>query len=120
MDKRDKNCQEKTPHRPHIGKFKLGKSPPEFDSRTLLLGKYLEKGLTAPPDSMDHTAAVSSWPMFGNDQYGDCTIAAAGHMIEEWTANTGTVEILPGRFGLTAYNYFSQGNSDAGAKMLSV
>ena len=91
-----------------------------FDNRTLLLGKYLEKGLTPPPDSMDYTSAVSTWPMFGNDQYGDCTIAAAGHMIEEWTANTGTTDILPENSILSAYDHFSKGNPDAGANMLSV
>ncbi len=27
--------------------------------------------------------------MFANDKYGDCTCAAAGHMIQDWTANAG-------------------------------
>jgi hypothetical protein len=27
--------------------------------------------------------------MYGNDVYGDCTCAAAGHMIQNWTANAG-------------------------------
>lgn len=100
--------------------MKLGKHPPKFDKRTLLLGKYLTKGLSPPPPSVDYGKAVSTWPMFGNDRLGDCTIAAAGHMIEEWTANTGVEKTLPESAIETAYNYFSKGNPDAGANMLDV
>jgi hypothetical protein len=89
--------------------FRLGKKPPRVDSRTLQLAKYLrvcatdlvQKGTglpeaTAPshvlapaPASIDWTAKISSWPMMANDTLGDCTCAAAGHMIECWTANLG-------------------------------
>ena len=30
-----------------------------------------------------------------NDKYGDCTCAAAGQMIEEWTSNSGKTVIRP-------------------------
>ena len=34
--------------------------------------------------------------MYYNDQYGDCTCAAAGHMIQNWTANAaGEVTVPP-------------------------
>ncbi len=90
--------------------FHLGKLPPRIDSRTLQLANYLrsrdavtllEQGtalgekpararLLAPaPASVDWTAKVASWPMMANDTLGDCTCAAAGHMIECWTANLG-------------------------------
>lgn len=100
--------------------MKLGKHPPRFDNRTLLLGKYLMKELSPPPPSVDYGKAVSTWPMFGNDKLGDCTIAAAGHMIEDWTANTGVEKTLPESAIVTAYDYFSKGNPDAGANMLDV
>ena len=58
--------------------------------------------------------------MMGNDSYGDCTCAAAGHMIEEWTANTGTEKTLADTQILAAYNHFAKGNADAGANMLDV
>jgi hypothetical protein len=58
--------------------------------------------------------------MMGNDAYGDCTCAAAGHMIEEWTANTGKAEIVPDAEILATYNHFAHGNADAGANMLDV
>lgn len=41
--------------------------------------------LPATPTVVDYVSKVSDWPMYGNDQLGDCTCAAAGHMIEAWT-----------------------------------
>jgi hypothetical protein len=67
--------------------FKLGKKAPIHDSRTLRFGTYLTPELPAPPMSVDRGANVSNWPLYGNDKYNDCTCAAAGHMIEAWTAN---------------------------------
>ena len=100
--------------------YKLGKQRPKLDSRTLQFGAYLTDKLPAPPATIDWSKPVKTWPMMGNDNYGDCTCAAAGHMIEEWTANTGTVEILPDAVILKAYNHFAKGNPDAGANMLDV
>jgi hypothetical protein len=100
--------------------MKLGKEPPKFDSRTLLFAKYLTQGLGAPPASIDYSAPIKTWPMYGNDQYGDCTCAAAGHMIQEWTANTGKELTLPDSAILDVYNYFVHGNPDAGIPMLDV
>lgn len=70
---------------------KLGKLPPRRDPRTLKFAKYLRKGSVLPPApaAVDWTATISSWPMMANDTLGDCTCAAAGHMIECWTANVG-------------------------------
>ena len=100
--------------------YKLGKHRPKLDSRTLQFGAYLTDKLPPPPATIDWGKAVANWPMMGNDKYGDCTCAAAGHMIEEWTANTAKVEILPDSAILQAYNYFAKGNADAGANMLDV
>ena len=101
-------------------RYRLGKHRPKIDSRTLQFGPYLTKALPAPPASVDYTKPVTNWPMMGNDQYGDCTCAAAGHMIEEWTANTSKELILPDAQILKAYDHFSHGNPDAGANMLDV
>jgi len=100
--------------------YKLGKQRPKFDSRTLQFGAYLTKELPPPPPSIDYTKPVTAWPMMANDQFGDCTCAAAGHMIEEWTANTGEEVILTDTQVLKAYDHFSHGNADAGASMLDV
>lgn len=100
--------------------YKLGKQRPKIDSRTLQFGAYLTPSLAPPPPSVDYTKPVTAWPMMGNDNYGDCTCAAAGHMIEQWTANTGKEVILTDPQILKAYNYFAHNNPDAGANMLDV
>ena len=70
---------------PTIGK--LGKLPVRTDVRTLALARYVDTAkLPPPPPQLDLTAHVAAWPMYDNDTIGDCTIAAAGHMIEAWTA----------------------------------
>jgi hypothetical protein len=72
---------------PAVTRLKLGKLPARVDPRTLSLSHYLRREvLPAPPPELDLAAAVSGWPMYGNDRIGDCTTAAAGHMIEAWTA----------------------------------
>jgi len=66
---------------------KLGKLPVRTDVRTLSLARYIDATqLPAPPAELDLTTHVADWPMYANDRIGDCTIAAAGHMIEVWSA----------------------------------
>ena len=75
-------------HNPAV--CKLGRSRVRVDSRTLYLAKYIRPEiLDPPPASVDWTAKVANWPMMLNDSLGDCTCAAAGHMIQAWTANIG-------------------------------
>jgi len=71
------------------GARKLGKLPARVDVRTLRIGRYVDRAeLPVPPPSLDLTDHVTEWPMYANDRVGDCTIAAAGHMIEAWTAES--------------------------------
>jgi hypothetical protein len=66
---------------------RLGKAPVRIDVRTLSLARYVDTAkLPKPPALFDVTKHVSGWPMYANDRLGDCTCAAAGHMIEAWTA----------------------------------
>jgi hypothetical protein len=70
-----------------IAMHMLGKLPVRTDVRTLALARYVDRTkLPAPHEELDETAHVEDWPMYGNDRIGDCTIAAAAHMIEAWTA----------------------------------
>src|SRR4051794_14624870 len=63
----------------------LGKLPHRVDPRTLRLTRYVDRALLpTPPPQLDLAAAVPEWPMYANDRLGDCTTAAAGHMIEAW------------------------------------
>ena len=64
---------------------RLGKHPVRRDSRTLKLVDYITPTLTPPTEAFYHRK-VSGWPMFLNDSLGDCVPAAAGHMIQQWTA----------------------------------
>jgi len=70
-----------------IAARKLGKLAPRVDVRTLAFARYVDPArLPEPPAALDLTHDVAEWPMYANDQIGDCTIAAAAHMIEAWTA----------------------------------
>lgn len=67
---------------------KLGKLAPKLDPRTLKFAKYATAELPAAPDTLDLSTKVATFPMLANDQFGDCTCAAAGHMEEVWTSFT--------------------------------
>ena len=70
-----------------IAALRLGKLPVRTDVRTLLFARYVDRTrLPAPPAQLDLTQHVPEWPMYANDRLGDCTTAAAGHMIEAWSA----------------------------------
>lgn len=75
---------------------KLGKAAPKFDKRTLQLAKYINKStIPTPPIVVDWMAKVTSPGMMGNDRYGDCTCAAAGHLLQQQTVNATGVQITP-------------------------
>ena len=71
----------------------LGKRAPKLDSRTFMLAKYLP--VPAAPTAINWDSKVPSWPMYGNDQLGDCVCAAAGHMVELWTKYAAAAEFVP-------------------------
>ena len=102
--------------------YLLGKHPPVVDSRTLRFGDYLTSALAPPPASINYGDKVTTWPMYYNDQYGDCTCAAAGHMIQNWTANAATEVTPPPTSILSFYEHFvgTPPPADAGCDMLSV
>jgi hypothetical protein len=94
---------------------KLGKKPARHDPRTLQMANYL--GLPPVPVAQDWTTkASSSWGMMLNDQLGDCTCAALGHLIQAWTANAGPKEItVPDAAILKAYEdvgHYQPGHPD--------
>ncbi|HTT45858.1 MAG TPA: hypothetical protein VMH38_07610 [Thermoplasmata archaeon] len=105
---------------------KLGKTAAFHDPRTLQLANYLDpKLLPPPPPSIDWGKKVSRWPMMGNDRIGDCTTAAAGHCIEEWTTDAGRPVIVPDDEIVAAYSAVSgydprTGAHDVGANAIKV
>ena len=102
--------------------LKLGKNPPVVDSRTLMMARYLTAELPPPPDEIDYGAKVPTWPMYLNDRYGDCTCAAAGHMIQAWTANAGKEVTVGDTSVLHFYEHFvgTPPPPDEGCVMLDV
>ena len=108
-------------------KLKLGKQAARHDPRTLLLASYLTPALPTPPATCDLTQKVgSSWGMMDNDQIGDCTCAAAGHLLMEWTANAGKKmftptdkQIVAAYSAITGYNPVT-GANDNGANEIDV
>jgi len=110
-----------TPENARPRKFRLGRKPRREDPRTLELRTYLTE-LPAPPASSTRYTLVASsaWGMDGNDQYGDCTCAAAAHMALEWSANANPPGSQPTLAQILAAYNVVDGGVDQGADMLTV
>ena len=74
----------------------LGKLARREDPRNLKFARYLVTNALPPaPAERDwSSAAAPNFGMMANDTLGDCTCAAAGHLIQAWTANHGA-EVTP-------------------------
>jgi hypothetical protein len=96
--------------------MKLGKQPAVRDPRTLQFANYLKPALLPPPPpQVNWGQKVASWPMMLNNTIGDCTVAAAGHCIEEWTTDVGAAVIVPDSTILAVYSAVSGYNPVTGA-----
>jgi hypothetical protein len=108
-------------------KLKLGKHAPRHDPRTLLFATYATAALPAPPASINlATKMKAPWGMMDNTQVGDCTCAAAGHLMMEWTANSKSKiftpsdkQIIDAYSSITGYNP-KTGANDNGAQEIDV
>jgi hypothetical protein len=105
---------------------KLGKQPARYDPRTFMMATYLApKNLPSAPPTVDYSKQITTWEMMVNDRVGDCTCAAAGHMILEWTTNAenpyvpGDQQILAAYSAITGYDPVT-GANDNGAVVLDV
>lgn len=86
-----------------LARLKLGKTGARNDKRTLTAARYM-KALPPPPTAVDWTAKIGPLGQMINDCLGDCTIAAAGHLIQSWTGNaSGSPTIVPDSAILSAY-----------------
>ena len=98
--------------------FKLGKLPAVYDPRTLRLENYLNVPKLPPlPETSDWFAKTGPFPMGGNDQYGDCVVAGASHMIQTWSANAGREQVFADKTVINAYLKLT-GGADTGLVML--
>jgi hypothetical protein len=64
--------------------YPLGKLP-ATPARPKLTLAALTPSLPAPAAVVDMYSSVTPWPMYGNDQYGDCVEAGLGHSVEQIT-----------------------------------
>lgn len=102
--------------------FKLGRLPNDPTKPRL---KLALKASGTVPAQADWLSKVTDWPMYGNDQLGDCTCAAAGHMIEQWSAYASTQTEITDADVLKAYEVAGGYNpanpsTDQGAVMQDV
>lgn len=103
---------------------KLGKAAPDPKRPRLMLRDYIVKtpALSYPPP-VTNWMKISNWPMMGNDTYGDCVEAAAGHMRQLWdswtaptTASWTTQQVLSIYSQVTGFNP-NDPNSDQGTNI---
>jgi hypothetical protein len=93
--------------------------------RRLMLAKYLPRDLAPPPAAVNWTGKVKKWPMYLNDQLGDCAIAGPYHQIECWTANVhGTPLIADDQYVCNDYaavsGFNGDPNTDNGCNLIDV
>jgi hypothetical protein len=97
---------------------KFGKLPGRIDLRTLQLKKYIRPAELPPlpPEVNWEKAVTGNWGAMRNDDLGDCTCAAAGHLVMTWTANaSGAVKVIPDNDIVAAYTAVSGYNPQTGA-----
>ena len=98
---------------------------PESVKPRLKLANYLHAPLPPAPAKVDWFSKIAVWPMFLNDTIGDCTVAAAGHMIESSSTYGSSSVLLSDAQILAAYEEITgyqpgNPNTDAGARIQDV
>ena len=107
------------PALPRAGRRRVGKPgaiPSLPDPRLLDLADYLTISKLDIPSAVDWTTRKTTpWGMMGNWDLGDCLCAAAGHMIECWTANSGTECFVDDAALIATYSAISGYDPQTGA-----
>ena len=76
----------------HAG-MKLGRRPRRPGTRVPRLDG-LAMPTRLPPPHQDWYSRVQGWPMMLNDRIGDCTCAAVGHAIQQWSTYASTPVVM--------------------------
>lgn len=74
-------------------KVKLGKLTAHHDSRVPMLSKYTASLPPAPASTSYDNKITNLGPML-NNKLGDCTCAAVGHCIQQWTAEAQKKQVI--------------------------
>lgn len=96
--------------------FVYGKLPPHPEDTHPRV--YLRDHMTPvqPPAVIDWASRVAEWPMYLNNNIGDCTCAALGHALEAWTTYAkGTTLAIPDGDVLSLYERVSGYNPQTGS-----
>jgi hypothetical protein len=107
--------------------LKMGKLPPKQNRKTLLFEKYCTESIfKSPPGKVYWGYKMGTdLRMFKNDEIGDCTCAAVGHMIMNMTAHQGDMVVPTDEQIVEAYSKVSgydprTGANDNGAYITDV
>ena len=86
--------------------LKLGKKPARPGAIKFKLTDYLKAGaLPTPPHTFGHTTMEKApWGMLGNDNYGDCVWAGAGHETMLWNVEGGKTVTFTDKSVLSDYS----------------
>lgn len=80
---------------------------PETTHPRVKLGNHmLARSLPPTPAVVDYAAKVPWWPMYLNNQIGDCTAAGIAHSLQAWTAYGKGLVTLPDSAVLRLYEAF--------------
>lgn len=86
--------------------MKLGKKPARKDAVKFKLSQYLNlSALPTPPTKAGHQGLIVDWEgMLGNDKYGDCVFAGAGHETILWNKEAGKNVLITEQNALSDYS----------------
>jgi len=102
--------------------YKLGKLPARKGAIKFELAHYLNLPTLVLPKTFGHQKLENEWQMLGNDQYGDCVWAGAGHETMLWNLEAGktvtitTANALSDYAKVTGFNP-NDPNTDQGTDM---
>lgn len=112
-----------------MSQFRFGKLPPKVDYRTLNFGTYLKDDIPEPPEKVDqedraranlHNPNVGAlFPMFANDQLGDCTVAGMAHGVTLYHGMVSQLHV-PALSEVVRIYYNLTGGADSGLYMFDV
>jgi hypothetical protein len=74
-------------------KVKLGKQTAHHDNRVPMLSSYTAS-LPTSPAATSYDSKITKLGMMLNNQLGDCTCAAVGHCIQQWTAEAKGKQVI--------------------------
>jgi hypothetical protein len=95
-----------------MGAFCLGRLPATRPAALKDLAVYATGVLPRPPASV--TSPAGEYPIDGNAEYGDCTIAGTDHAVRAWRALYGDFGVLPTEEQIVAEYFKLTGGEDTG------